>query len=551
MEQTLYRKYRPQVFAEVIGQNHIKVTLLNELTSGRLSHAYLFTGPRGVGKTTVARLLAKAVNCLSPQKDGDADNTCAACQEIASGRSLDLIEIDAASHTGVENVRSQIIENARFTPSRWKYKVFIIDETHMLSLSAFNALLKTLEEPPEHALFILATTEIHKVPETIISRCQRFDFRRLRHEDLVERLHDIVAKERANVTDDVLATVARFARGSSRDAESLLGQVLTLGGEQITMEEAGLVLPRTSIDAVVELFTMLVRKDATAALTKVNTLVQEGVHLQQFASDLIEFLRKALLLKVSTQLDTYAFLELSKEQEQLLQQQLALVTAQELEAMLRIFLEQEQQMRASILPQLPFELAVVELTLGGPTTLPAVTVAEPPATSGQVPPAAPAEQPLVPQAPPLAKKRSRPRAAAQLTVESVRQRWTEILAALQAKNQSLRLTCNVAVPEAVEEGTLVLGVGFSFHRDRIEEPKNRAVIEEVVSDAFGLPVAIRAVISERAPRTVSYEREANIEQMTPVPAQKEAGAQRASTGADDGLWDALIEAFGSGKASSV
>src|SRR3989344_5558425 len=188
MATTLYRKYRPQTFAEVVGQNHIKTTLQNELEKDKIAHAYLFSGPRGLGKTTMARLFAKAVNCLT-RKSGQSEpcNQCNSCQEVITGRSLDVIEIDAASHTGVDNVRENIIENSRFTPTSRKFKVFIIDEVHMLSTSAFNALLKTLEEPPEHAIFILATTEIHKVPETIVSRCQHFDFHKVPTADIVKR----------------------------------------------------------------------------------------------------------------------------------------------------------------------------------------------------------------------------------------------------------------------------------------------------------------------------------------------------------------------------
>ena len=206
MSLALYRKYRPQIFAELVGQNHIKTTLQNELATGKVAHAYLFSGPRGLGKTTVARLLAKAVNCLKRQAgESEPCNQCDACKEIVDNRSLDVIEIDAASNTGVDNVRENIIGNSRFTPTSRKYKVFIIDEVHMLSLSAFNALLKTLEEPPPYAIFILATTEIHRVPPTIISRCQRFDFRKVGLADVVERLNKIVNAEKRKVDQEDLS----------------------------------------------------------------------------------------------------------------------------------------------------------------------------------------------------------------------------------------------------------------------------------------------------------------------------------------------------------
>ncbi len=546
MSETLYRKYRPQTFEEVVGQNHVKITLLNELVSGRIAHAYLFTGPRGVGKTTVARLLAKAVNCLHRKKDGNSDNTCEACKEITSGQSLDLIEIDAASHTGVENVRAQVIENARFTPSRWKYKVFIIDEVHMLSISAFNALLKTLEEPPEHALFILATTEVHKVPETIISRCQRFDFRKLRSEDLVERLRGIVGKEKIAVEDEVVEEIARTARGSARDAESLLGQVLTLGdGKSVTREQAELVLPRSDFDHVLELFDALVRKDATAGITVINTLIREGVHLGRFTQDALELFRKVLLLKVNSQLAMFSTLEFSKEQEEQVLAQVERVDLAYVERMITVFLAKEQQLKTSILPQLPLELAVVELTAGLESEpVFAKLPARPNRPAGTSASNAPEQTPSSDV--PKPQRRTKSSGGDPLTLEAVQQRWVEILGYLQSRNQSLRLTMNVAVPQRVEEDAVVLGVGYEFHRERIEMPKNRALIEQAFVDIFHQAISVHVVLADVRPTVPSYETEANLEAVVP-----QSGSQPASVPAtestntlSDATWNALIEAFG-------
>ena len=249
---TLYRKYRPQNFKEVVGQNHIKITLENEIKTGKTAHAYLFCGPRGVGKTTMARVIVKTINCLN-RKDSDSDpcNECEICKDITAGRSLDIIEIDAASHTGVDNVRENIIANARAVPSRCKYKVFIIDEAHMLSISAFNALLKIIEEPPVYVMFILCTTEAHKIPVTIISRCQRFDFKRISVNDLVKKLNYIIKKEDIKVDKSVLEMIARQSGGHMRDAESLLGQIVAIGGKEITQEEADLVIPRNDLNEVI------------------------------------------------------------------------------------------------------------------------------------------------------------------------------------------------------------------------------------------------------------------------------------------------------------
>lgn len=547
MTETLYRKYRPQTFADLIGQNHVRVTLQGELTADKVAHAYLFTGPRGVGKTTVARILAKSVNCLHLDKEGNPDNTCDACVDMQSGRSLDLIEIDAASHTGVENVRSQIIENARFSPTRWKYKVFIIDEVHMLSISAFNALLKTLEEPPAHALFILATTEVHKIPETILSRCQRFDFRRLRQEDLVDRLRFLVKKEKLKVDDDVLAEIARTASGSSRDAESLLGQITTLSdGGSITMEQAMLVLPRTDMRSVVQLFDALVRNDTTTGITVANTLVREGANMQRFFQSALEFFRKALLLKINNQLAMFTTLELSPEIEQQLLQQLENLTVGDIETMITVFLKYERNLATSYIPQLPLELAVVELTEGA--------IREPVIGTMPMPEPTPTinvdkveNEPSVP----AAEKKSVPKAkkkaddAIALTLETVQRRWPEILTFLQSKNQSLRLTMNVAVPQALENDTLIIAVAYDFYRERIETPKHKKIIEEVFAEVFDQPITLRVTLDENLPKVPTFEREANVEPVEATQGQSTIGSTSGqSDPASEAAWNALVEAFG-------
>src|SRR3989338_8904992 len=358
MSEALYRKYRPTTFADVTDQEHVKVTIQNQIAAGSPSHAYLFTCPRGVGKTTVARLVAKAVNC-EKQKHGEPCNKCSACEEIVGGRSLDVYEIDAASHTDVEHVRENIIKSVRFAPNRLKYKVYIIDEVHMLSISAFNALLKTLEEPPAHGLFILATTEIHKVPATIVSRCQRYDFHRIPAAALEKRLAGLAKEEGVQVSPDVLAEVARHADGCARDAESLLGQLLALGEKKITMDEASLVLPATTDVLVVDFFEALLARRTADAVRLVNVYVEQGIDIPHFLDDVIEVLRALLFVKIGG--ETTRMDKLEEKARGRLTTALESLTAAWITKGIEAFLEARRAAKAEKIPQLGVEIAVVKI----------------------------------------------------------------------------------------------------------------------------------------------------------------------------------------------
>jgi DNA polymerase-3 subunit gamma/tau len=361
MSTTLYQKYRPKKFSELVNQNHIKITLQNEIAQNKVGHCYLLYGPRAIGKTTTARLLAKAVNCEN-RKEGDSEpcNECESCKDINNDRSLDIIEIDAASHTGVDNVRENIIAGARVATAKRKYKVFIIDEVHMLSISAFNALLKTLEEPPRNVIFVLATTEIHKVPTTIISRCQKFHFKKISDGEMLERLKFLARSEGKRVDDSVLESVVRHAQGYVRDAESLLGQVLSLDEKMITKEQAEIIIPSSNFNLVAEFVEYIVDKNSARAIEHVNNLVEDGVDLEVFGKDLIEFLRKLLFSKISNSLDNFS-ISLNKGLENRVMKMKEDVELGYLVRALKLFVARVKELKMSDIVQLPLEMAIIEL----------------------------------------------------------------------------------------------------------------------------------------------------------------------------------------------
>lgn len=362
MSLALYRKYRPKTFAEIIGQEHVVRTLTNAIAVGKTSHAYLFSGPRGTGKTTIARLLAKSLNCTG-KKNGNAEpcNECDSCRQINEGRALDLIEIDAASHTGVDNVRENIIEASKYVPYGERFKIYLIDEVHMLSKGAFNALLKTLEEPPKHVVFILATTEISKVPATILSRVQRFDFRKLKISEIADRLDFIAKKEKIKIEPRALNYLAALADGSTRDAESLFDQVIALGEEPITLKIIEEFLGTIDFETASRFIDFIAEKKLSEAIKFLSEINRQGKDIQEFSKMLLNYFRKLMILKIDPTLCGIIEADLTAEQLEILKNQAAKFSSETINKALHLYLSAQNEIKYSPIAVMPLEIVTLEL----------------------------------------------------------------------------------------------------------------------------------------------------------------------------------------------
>ncbi len=589
--QALYLKYRPHTFDEVVGQEAITRTLRNALSQGRIRHAYLFTGSRGTGKTTTARLLAKAVNCLAPEEERPC-NVCTICTAINEGRLLDLIEIDAASNRGIDEIRD-IREKVGFRPNEAQYKVYVLDEAHMLTEPAFNALLKTLEEPPPHAIFILVTTDPHKIPATITSRCQRFDFKRISIQAIAERLELIARQEGLTAEPAALDLIARHSTGALRDAISLLDQLMGYGNE-IALDQVQMVLGAAGGEAAGQLVGLLARGDVSGGLALIDRVVGDGVDPRQFGREVVEYLRGLLLIKEGA---GARLLDATAEQAAEMEGRAALLSTGQLLEALRLFNGAVTELKGGMqtLPHLPLEMALVESALqastrpdrsslpqeipsqGATRPLPvrsaeagqAQTDAPPirvqPKASGRavaesaaaapvsVPPEQPPSQPSGPQVQATAKEAVLRRTGdgpvpgavlyqtgPGLSLDQVQRRWPEIIGAVQALNRTtaavLRSNCQ---PVDLVDGQIVVTVPSSILRDKLENPQRKVELQEAVSSTLGIHSRIRLVLAaEYIPQAPRPAPQPQPQAATPDLADETAGAgersdSQSASGADD------------------
>lgn len=492
-ELVLYRKYRPQTFGEVVGQESVVRILTNALKFGKVAHAYLFTGPRGTGKTTMARLLAKALNCAS-RNGVEPCNKCSSCIDVTRGASLDIVEIDAASHRGIDEIRS-LKEGVRLAPSSSRHRVYIIDETHMLTREAFNALLKVLEEPPEHAVFILATTEAHKVPLTVLSRVQRFDFRRVSLAKIRERLLSIAKKENFDLEEDANAFIASRSEGCIRDAESLLGQAMTMSEDKkITLKEVEEILGYVDLSVALEFFGLLRGDDKHAALDFIQEMVEKGQDMAQFIIILQELSREMMVAAV-----------VGAEYDGILEDKygsgLAAGIAGEVKnwkesgllRLIKILLGAKEDLKKYPLPQAALEVATLDFMLdkdnlgklekmGNSEFIPSLPVAEEKSES----------------------KKKREKEAVMIAPAETKgdlfsqivALWPRVIEKVKPFNHSLAAFLAGASPQKLESKTLTLGVRYSFHKMKIEERLAKREIEKILLELTGNDAYIECVIDK-------------------------------------------------------
>jgi len=509
MTQALYRKYRPKEWDEVLGQDHIVTTLKNTIAADRVAHAYLFAGSRGTGKTTLARLLAKAVNCTNPNPTKRPCNECEHCKAVNDNRFMDLIEIDAASNTSVDDVRD-LRDKINFSPSQGKYKIYIIDEVHMLSNQAFNALLKTLEEPPPHAIFVLATTEIHKIPATVLSRCQRHEFRRVPVGEIVTNLKMIVKAENLQADDDALIQIARQSAGGMRDAISLLDQ-LSSTGDKITLALAQTVLGTATSQTVLDTITSIMDHDPAHGLETIHKALDAGADPRSLARQIVEYLRGLMLIQMGNANQVEATADVKKQ----MQAHAKSFSTSDVLRMMKSFNNAATDLRGGWQPSLSLELALAEVLDAPNESIP--TPAAPrqskpqPFDRAQDKPATVLRTESQPQAESIAlsgglsealaepktavEAKSHPIEKSAVSAGDVIKAWKHMSAALPKAQANLSALMNSVRMIDVQGKTLILGLASDVLVSKIDKPDQIEAIQKLIKDEFGADVSVRCVVT--------------------------------------------------------
>lgn len=514
---SFYRKWRPKSFDEIIGQERVTRTLQNAIRTNRIVHAYLFAGHRGTGKTTTARILAKALNCVQGPTP-TPDNTCASCEAITGGYSVDVIEIDAASNRGIEEIR-ELRDRIRLAPTEGRYKVYIIDEAHMLTTEAANALLKTLEEPPEHAVLILVTTEPHRLPPTILSRCQRFDFRRVSQKELIARLRQIASTEGFEIEDKALAIIAGSADGSVRDAESVLDQLTAYADGPITAQDVLMVLGILEEEVALQFADAIIQRDVIGCLSLVNQVVGEGKDARQVSRTILDHFRDLLVAKTADR--PADLLDGTESRLQLLQAQAARAPVEDILRALNTLVATEAEARWSPQPRLLLEIALIRLcrpemdpTLEGlrtrlqaieerlgaesPSPKPASPkrALSPSAASGSERATPAAEPSRAPSTPTREESKAEVRGETEVVIGDVRRAWARVLEEVKRTRMFCHALLIEGTPLELNGSTLVVGLrtGFNFHVENLHKPENRSVVEGALERVFNHRLRLECTI---------------------------------------------------------